>query len=113
MKFQPPSLDFMKSCRLHTRATCEATSAAGSRDLTDRCAYTAFALLRFGVEAPPPELPSASRFFFLSPGAGLSGGPGGEPCSSKAQRGRQVAQQVNGQRQLERLRPLSSTVKHL
>ena len=46
--------------------------------LPTRCAYTAFALLRFGVEAPPLLLPSASRFFFLSPGAGLSGGPGGE-----------------------------------
>jgi hypothetical protein len=67
------------------------------------CDYTAFPLLRFGVE-PPPPLPS-SRFFFLSPGAGLSGGPGSEPCSFKAQWGRHVAQQVNGQRQFARTRP--------
>ena len=73
--------------------------------------YTAFALLRFGVEPPLPPLLS-SRFFFLSPGGGLSGGPGGEPWSFKAQWGRHVAQQVNGQRQFARTRPVGRS-QHL
>ena len=104
----------MKSCRLHTRTTCEQPAVAHpSAPVAVRLQpYTAFALLRFGVESPPPPQPSL-RFFFLSPGAGLSGGPGGEPCSSKAQRGRLVEQQVNGQRQLERQRPPTSVLPHL
>ena len=76
------------------------------------------AFLRFGVEPPPPPdlrcLHRASSSHQEQGSQDLSRGPGGEagePCSLKAQRGRRVAQQVNGQRQLERLRPLSSTVK--
>ena len=50
---------------------------------------------------------------FLSQQAGLSGGPGGEPCTFKVQLERCVLQEMNGQRQFAQWRRPSSAVKHL